>query len=88
MYLGLLSSKGSIIDWDRDLTPKGERIDNGVDYDSSAIQSVDYDGRGNAKVQYTGSNKQYDFPMTDDEFEELKSDPSKGSWMYHTARRY
>ena len=87
MYLGLLGS-GSIVDWERDLTPKDESISNGVDFDSSAIQSVDYDGRGNMKVQYTSGGKKYDFPCSPDEWQNLKDSSSKGQYMYYDARRY
>lgn len=88
MYLGMLGSKGSIVDWDRDLTPKDDSIYNGLDYDSSAIDSAEYDGRGNMKVQYKGGGKKYDFPCSPDEWKDLKDSPSKGQWMYYLARRY
>lgn len=75
-------------DFDEDLTPKSGRIQNGRNYRSTAISSVEYDGRGNMKVKYRGGNKRYDFPCTEDEWENLKHSPSKGRYMYYTARRY
>ena len=64
-------------------------IYNGVDYDSSAIESVKFDpSTNNAKVVYTGGGKEYDFPMTQQEFDKLKWSGSKGQWMAYKARRY
>lgn len=76
-------------DYDEDLTAKSEHIQNGRQYRSSAISTVDYDGKGNMKVKYrNGNGKQYDFPCSPEEWEELKSAPSKGQYMYYNARRY
>ena len=68
---------------------KAKALNNGLDFDSSAIQSIRYDGRGNAKVAYTSApNKEYDFPMTDKEFQAFENAPSKGQFMYYEAGRY
>ncbi len=89
--LGLInSSQRGLLgdDFDEDLNPKQERIQNGRQYLSSAISSVVYDGRGNMKVKYRGGNKQYDFPCDEQEWKDLKKSPSKGQWMYYIASRY
>lgn len=90
--LGLINSNQRGLlgdDYEEDLTPKPERIQNGRQYRSSAISSVEYDGRGNMKVRYrNGNGKQYDFPCDEQEWEELKNSPSKGKYMYWEARRY
>lgn len=75
-------------DWEDDLTDKPERIQNGRQYRSSAISSVVWDGRDNAKVKYRGGKKVYDFPMDKEEFDDLKNSLSKGKWFWTTARRY
>lgn len=71
-----------------DLQKKGDKyIDNAVP--SSAIKSIDYDPKTqNAKIQYTSGDKQYDFPMTVNEFKDFENAPSKGRWVAYTARRY
>ena len=65
-------------------------IQNGNDFSSSAIYSVDFrPGRGEAMVRYNSNpNKSYTFPMNGSEFEELNNAPSKGKFMYYNARRY
>ena len=57
--------------------------------DSTAIRDIEYDPvNQNAKVRYTTSDRQYDFPMTPDEYREFLTSPSKGQWMHYNARRY
>ena len=96
MIRGMLGSRSSWTGSDTDSTKltldpmsaKKTNIYNGLDYDSSAIQSVRFDpNTNNAKVRYTGGSKEYDFPMTQDEFDEMKWSGSKGQWVAQ-ARRY
>ncbi len=62
---------------------------NGVDYDSSAIDKVEYHPeRQEAEITYVGGDKAYTFPMDDREFNDFKNAPSKGQWVYYNARRY
>lgn len=62
---------------------------NGVDYDSSAIEKVRFDpNTNNAKITYVGGGKEYDFPMTQQEFDRMKWSGSKGQWVAYKARRY
>ena len=57
--------------------------------ESSAIRDIEYDpANQNAKVRYTTSDRQYDFPMTPEEYRSFLTSPSKGRWMYYNARRY
>lgn len=66
------------------------RVFNGIDYDSTAIKSVNFNpDKNEADIVYNGvGNKSYKFPMTSEEFEDFKDAPSKGKWVYYTARRY
>ena len=66
------------------------KVFNGIDYDSTAIKSVSFDpDKNEADIVYNGvGNKSYKFPMTPEEFEDFKDAPSKGKWVYYTARRY
>lgn len=66
------------------------KIFNGIDYDSTAIKSVSFNpDKNEADIVYNGvGNKSYKFPMTSEEFDDLKNAPSKGKWVYYTARRY
>lgn len=67
---------------------KKNEIYNGIDYDSSAIQSIKWDpNTQNAKVVWTGSSKEYDYPMTEQEFNNAKWSGSKGQYM-NQARTY
>lgn len=66
------------------------KIFNGIDYDSTAIKSVSFNpDKNEADIVYNGvGNKSYKFPMTSEEFDDLKDASSKGKWVYYTARRY
>ena len=66
------------------------KIFNGIDYDSTAIKSVSFNpDKNEADIVYNGvGNKSYKFPMTPEEFDDLKDASSKGKWVYYTARRY
>lgn len=66
------------------------KIFNGIDYNSTAIKSVSFNpDKNEADIVYNGvGNKSYKFPMTSEEFDDLKNAPSKGSWVYYIARRY
>lgn len=62
---------------------------NGIDYDSSAIDSVEYHPeRQEAEITYVCGGKAYTFPMDDKEFTDFQNAPSKGQWVYYNARRY
>ena len=97
MFRGMLGRRSAWTGSDTDgtkltfnpMSANKDTIYNGLDYDSSAIQSVRFDpNTNNAKVRYTGGSKEYDFPMTQDEFDEMKWSGSKGQWMAYQARRY
>lgn len=66
------------------------KIFNGIDYNSTAIKSVSFNpDKNEADIVYNGvGNKSYKFPMTSEEFDDLKDASSKGKWVYYTARRY
>lgn len=56
---------------------------------STAIKDIEYDPSSeNAKIRYVGGDKQYDFPMTPDEYKAFLTAPSKGRWVAYDARRY
>lgn len=56
---------------------------------STAIKSISFDPVSeNAKVTFTSSNKQYDYPMTTDEFRRFLTADSKGRWINKEARKY
>lgn len=64
-------------------------IYNGLDYDSSAIDKVEFHPeRNEAEITYTGGGKSYTFPMTQKEFDRMKWSGSKGQWVAYSARRY
>lgn len=66
-----------------------ETLENGNDYSSSAIRSVEYHPQNQqAVVQYEGSDKKYTFPMNGSEFDDLQRADSKGQWFAYNARRY
>lgn len=57
--------------------------------ESTAIRDIEYDPETqNAKVRYTTGDRQYDFPMTPEEYKDFLTSPSKGHWLYYSARRY
>ena len=56
---------------------------------STAIKNIQFDpSTENAKVTFTSSNKQYDYPMTVDEFKSFMNSDSKGRWINKEARKY
>ena len=55
---------------------------------STAIQSIEWDPKTeNAKVQFRGGNKNYDYPMTREELDSFLTADSKGRWI-NQARTY
>lgn len=56
---------------------------------STAIKNIQFDpSTENAKVTFTSSDKQYDYPMTVDEFKSFMNSDSKGKWINKEARKY
>lgn len=56
---------------------------------STAIKNIQFDpSTENAKVTFTSSDKQYDYPMTVDEFKNFMNSDSKGRWINKEARKY
>lgn len=61
----------------------------GVELASTAIKSIEFDPASeNAKITFTSSDKQYDYPMTTEEFKSFMSSDSKGRWVNKEARKY
>ena len=66
--------------------PGSKYVDSAVN--STAVQSVEWDPKSeNAKVMFVGGDKQYDYPMTKQEFKDFQNAPSKGRWI-NKARTY
>lgn len=56
---------------------------------STAIKNIEFDPVSeNAKITFTSSDKQYDYPMTTDEFRSFLNADSKGRWVNKEARKY
>lgn len=61
----------------------------GAELASTAIKSIEFDpGSENAKITFTSSDKQYDYPMTPEEFRSFMTADSKGRWVNKEARKY
>lgn len=61
----------------------------GAELTSTAIKSIEFDPASeNAKITFTSSDKQYDYPMTPEEFRSFMSSDSKGRWVNKEARKY
>lgn len=61
----------------------------GAELASTAIKSIEFDPASeNAKITFTSSDKQYDYPMTPEEFRSFMSSDSKGRWVNKEARKY
>lgn len=56
---------------------------------STAIKNIEFDPTSeNAKITFVSSDKQYDYPMTPDEFRSFINSASKGRWVNKEARKY
>lgn len=61
----------------------------GAEIASTAIKNIDFDPASeNAKITFTSSDKQYDYPMTSEEFRSFLNADSKGRWVNKEARKY
>ena len=61
----------------------------GAELASTAIKSIEFDPASeNAKITFTSSDKQYDYPMTPEEFRSFLTADSKGRWVNKEARKY
>lgn len=61
----------------------------GAELASTAIKNIEFDPVSeNAKITFTSSDKQYDYPMTTEEFKSFMSSDSKGRWVNKEARKY
>ena len=61
----------------------------GAELASTAIKSIEFDPTSeNAKITFTSSDKQYDYPMTPEEFRSFLTADSKGRWVNKEARKY
>lgn len=61
----------------------------GAEITSTAIKSIEFDPASeNAKITFTSSDKQYDYPMTPEEFRSFLTADSKGRWVNKEARKY
>lgn len=61
----------------------------GAELASTAIKNIEFDPASeNAKITFTSSDKQYDYPMTTEEFKSFMSSDSKGRWVNKEARKY
>lgn len=61
----------------------------GAELTSTAIKNIDFDpATENAKITFTSSDKQYDYPMTPEEFRSFLAADSKGRWVNKEARKY
>lgn len=61
----------------------------GAELTSTAIKNIDFDPASeNAKITFTSSDKQYDYPMTPEEFRSFLNADSKGRWVNKEARKY
>ena len=61
----------------------------GAELASTAIKSIEFDPASeNAKITFTSSDKQYDYPMTPEEFRSFMTADSKGRWVNKEARKY
>ena len=61
----------------------------GAELASTAIKNIEFDPASeNAKITFTSSDKQYDYPMTPEEFKSFMNSDSKGRWVNKEARKY
>jgi len=61
----------------------------GAELASTAIKNIEFDPASeNAKITFTSSDKQYDYPMTTEEFKSFMNSDSKGRWVNKEARKY
>jgi hypothetical protein len=61
----------------------------GAELASTAIKNIEFDPASeNAKITFTSSDKQYDYPMTPEEFRSFLTADSKGRWVNKEARKY
>ena len=61
----------------------------GAEIASTAIKNIEFDPTTeNAKITFTSSDKQYDYPMTPEEFKSFITADSKGRWVNKEARKY
>ena len=61
----------------------------GAELASTAIKNIEFDPASeNAKITFTSSDKQYDYPMTTEEFKSFMTADSKGRWVNKEARKY
>ena len=61
----------------------------GAEITSTAVKNIDFDPASeNAKITFTSSDKQYDYPMTSEEFRSFLAADSKGRWVNKEARKY
>ena len=61
----------------------------GAELASTAIKSIEFDPTSeHAKITFTSSDKQYDYPMTPEEFRSFLTADSKGRWVNKEARKY
>ena len=61
----------------------------GAELASTAIKNIEFDPASeNAKITFTSSDKQYDYPMTPEEFKSFINADSKGRWVNKEARKY
>ena len=61
----------------------------GAELASTAIKNIEFDPTTeNAKITFTSSDKQYDYPMTPEEFRSFITADSKGRWINKEARKY
>lgn len=61
----------------------------GAEIASTAIKNIEFDPASeNAKITFTSSDKQYDYPMTSEEFRSFLNADSKGRWVNKEARKY